>query len=80
MKRNPEQEALGPALRRIREGRGLTLSDVAPHIGTDSGSLSRIERGQRDPSLKQLAALAAVYGIPVVSLVRHLPRVARPAA
>lgn len=73
-------EGLGVALRRLREAAGLTLTDVAPHIGTDAGSLSRIERGQRDPSLKQLAALAAVYGVPMLSLVRHVPSVPHRAA
>jgi transcriptional regulator with XRE-family HTH domain len=75
MKRSTKKDGLGPALRRLREAQGLKLSDVAPHIGTDSGSLSRIERGLRDPSLKQLAALAAVFGVPVVSLVRHVTSV-----
>lgn len=75
MTRNAKQDGLGPALRRLRESQGLNLADVAPHLGTDAGSLSRIERGLRDPSLKQLVALAAVYGVPVVSLVRHVPTV-----
>ena len=58
----------------------MNLADVAPFIGTDAGSLSRIERGQRDPSLKQLSALASIYGVPLVSLVRHVPTPTRQSA
>lgn len=80
MKRPIKQVGLGPALRRLRESMGLTLSDVAPLVGIDAGSLSRIERGLRDPSLKQLAALSDVYRTPMAALIRHVPTVAGSAA
>lgn len=34
-------------LRKARKARGLTLEDVAAKVGTDTGNLSRIERGQQ---------------------------------
>ena len=80
MTKPSKPDGIGPALRRLRVARQLNLSDVAPLIGTDSGSLSRIERGLRDPSMRQLSALASAYGVPLVSLVRHFSAVSRPAA
>lgn len=60
--------SLGERLRAIRAMRGLKLHEVAPHIGTDPGSLSRIERGHRDPSLAQLRSLAAVYRVSLLDV------------
>lgn len=48
--------------------RGLKLHEVAPHVETDVGSVSRIERGRRDPSLKQLRAFAALYRVSLVDI------------
>lgn len=41
-------------LRQARESRNMTIQQVAIAIGTDSGNLSRIERGLQVPS-KDLA-------------------------
>lgn len=39
-------------LRRLRKERGLTLLEVARAVGTDTGNLSRIEKGkQQSPEL-----------------------------
>lgn len=59
---------VGERLRAIRNLRGLALNEVAPHIGTDAGSLSRIERGHRDPSLAQLRALAELYRVSLIDI------------
>jgi transcriptional regulator with XRE-family HTH domain len=59
---------IGERLRAIRGLRGLKLHEVAPHIGTDAGSLSRIERGQRDPSLAQLRALSSLYRVSLADI------------
>lgn len=74
-KRTASDEHLGPTLRRLREARGLKLSDAAAAAGTDKGSISRIERSHRDPSLAQLRALAGLYGVrPSVLMTDSLPR------
>lgn len=44
------QPALGKALRQLREKRGLTQETLAHEAGITTGSLSLIERGQRNPS------------------------------
>lgn len=53
---------IGLPLRAVREARGMTLADAAIRAEVDESYLSRIERGQRLPSLRLLARLAEVYG------------------
>ena len=49
--------------RRVREGQGLTLTDVATTAGISAGMLSRLETGHVTPSLETLVALAAALGV-----------------
>jgi transcriptional regulator with XRE-family HTH domain len=52
-----------PPLRSIREARGQLLADTAIRAGITEGGLSRIERGERLPSLPVLYRLAVVLGL-----------------
>jgi transcriptional regulator with XRE-family HTH domain len=54
---------LGTVARRVREGQGLTLTDVASTAGISAGMLSRLETGHVTPSLETLVALAAALGV-----------------
>jgi transcriptional regulator with XRE-family HTH domain len=45
-----EPSSLGPALRRIRLVRGWKQSAVAAKLGVDQSSISRLERGDIEPS------------------------------
>ena len=45
---------LGPRLRRLRERRGITLTALAAKTGISKSTLSRLETGQRKPSLELL--------------------------
>ncbi len=68
----PVAEALdqvGPRLRRVREQRGLTLTQAAEHTGISKSTLSRLETGQRRPSLELLLPLSRVYRVPIDDLV-----------
>ncbi len=60
---------VGPRLRRVREQRGLTLTDAAARTGISKSTLSRLENGQRRPSLELLLPLAQTYRVPVDDLV-----------
>lgn len=60
---------VGPRLRRIRERRDLTLTAVAAKTGISKSTLSRLESGQRRPSLELLLPLAATYHLPLDELV-----------
>ena len=62
-------ELVGPRLRRVREQRGLTLTDAAQATGISKSTLSRLETGQRRPSLELLLPLAQTYRVPLDDLV-----------
>ena len=52
---------IGPVLREIRKGKGLTVEDVADIIGVSVSTLSQIEQGGRNLSMRNLYALMDVY-------------------
>lgn len=60
---------VGPRLRRVRGRRGVTLADVAGVSGISQSTLSRLENGQRRPTLELLLPLAQIYGVPLDDLV-----------
>lgn len=60
---------VGPRLRRVRAQRGLTLTEVADATGTSKSTLSRLENGQRRPTLELLLPLAQLYRVPLDDLV-----------
>lgn len=62
-------ELVGPRLRRIRSQRGATLTEVAAATGISKSTLSRLESGQRRPSLELLLPLAQTYRVPLDELV-----------
>jgi transcriptional regulator with XRE-family HTH domain len=62
-------DLVGPRLRKVREQRGITLTDVAERTGISKSTLSRLENGQRRPSLELLLPLAQVYRVPLDDLV-----------
>ncbi len=60
---------VGPRLRRLRGRRGLTLTALAAKTGISKSTLSRLESGQRKPSLELLLPLAEAYHLPLDELV-----------
>lgn len=62
-------DLVAPRLRRIRQQRGLTLTEVASEAGISKSTLSRLETGRRKPSLELLLPLAAIYRVPLDDLV-----------
>lgn len=68
---------VGPRLRRLRERRGLTLTALAAKTGISKSTLSRLESGQRKPSLELLLPLAEAHHLPLDELV-GAPRVGDP--
>jgi transcriptional regulator with XRE-family HTH domain len=53
----------------VRLQRGLTLTEVAGSTGISKSTLSRLENGQRRPTLELLLALSQVYRVPLDDLV-----------
>lgn len=68
---------VGPRLRRLRERRGVTLTALAAKTGISKSTLSRLESGQRKPSLELLLPLAEAHHLPLDELV-GAPRVGDP--
>ena len=62
-------EAVGPRLRAARLERGATLAELAESTGISVSTLSRLESGQRKPTLELLLPLARAHQIPLDELV-----------
>ncbi|MBE8474571.1 helix-turn-helix domain-containing protein [Streptomyces sp. 3R004] len=60
--------AVAPQLRALRRRASLTLEAAARSAGLSPAHLSRLETGQRQPSLPMLLALARIYGTTVSEL------------
>jgi transcriptional regulator with XRE-family HTH domain len=61
--------AVGPRLKRLREQRGVTLTALAAKTGISKSTLSRLENGERKPSLELLLPLAEAHHLPLDELV-----------
>ena len=60
---------VGPRLKRLRQRRGITLTALAGKTGISKSTLSRLESGQRKPSLELLLPLAEAHQVPLNELV-----------
>jgi transcriptional regulator with XRE-family HTH domain len=60
---------VGPRLKRARAQRGVTLTELAAVTGISKSTLSRLEAGQRRPSLELLLPIAQAHQIPLDELV-----------
>lgn len=61
--------AVGPRLRALRKQRGATLEQLAESTGISVSTLSRLEGGQRRPTLELLLPLAQAHHVPLDELV-----------
>jgi transcriptional regulator with XRE-family HTH domain len=62
-------DLVGPRLKQIRSQRGVTLAGLSERTGISKSTLSRLETGQRRPSLELLLPLAHAYRVPLDELV-----------
>ncbi len=62
-------DAVGPRLRRLRQRRDTTLSELSAETGISTSTLSRLEAGLRRPTLEQLLPLARAHGVTLDELV-----------
>ena len=65
--------AVGPRLRALRQRRNTTLADLSAATGISVSTLSRLESGQRRPTLELLLPLARAHGVPIDELVGAPP-------
>ncbi|MEV0947182.1 XRE family transcriptional regulator [Rhodococcus sp. NPDC049939] len=62
-------DAVGPRLKALRRQRGATLSQLSDATGISVSTLSRLESGQRKPTLELMLLLARVHQVPLDELV-----------
>lgn len=60
---------VGPRLRALRRERGTTLAQLSETTGISLSTLSRLEAGQRKPTLELLLPLAKAHGVQLDELV-----------
>src|ERR1700761_2323808 len=72
---NPDQAlaGVGPRLRALRRQRETTLADLSAQTGVSVSTLSRLESGDRKPTLELLLPLARSYGVTLDELVGAPP-------
>lgn len=58
-------ERLGPMIRGLRRGKGLTLASLARACGLSLGHLSQVERGISTPTIRQLQAIGQALGVAI---------------
>jgi transcriptional regulator with XRE-family HTH domain len=61
--------SVGPRLRALRLQRGATLTQLSASTGISVSTLSRLEAGQRKPTLELLLPLARAHQVPLDELV-----------
>ncbi|GAA1805920.1 XRE family transcriptional regulator [Luedemannella flava] len=66
---NDDLAGVGPRLRELRRERDITLTDLADTTGISVSTLSRLESGQRRPTLELLLPLARAYQVTLDELV-----------
>jgi transcriptional regulator with XRE-family HTH domain len=66
-------DGVGPRLRALRRQRGATLAQLAGTTGISVSTLSRLESGQRKPTLELLLPLARAHRVPLDELVGAPP-------
>jgi len=69
-----EIKAHGPAIREFRKRAGLSVDQVACHVGITRYFLYRIEKNERGASLQTLEALADALGVPLAVITYPEPR------
>lgn len=60
---------VGPRLRRLRTRRDVTLAALSEKTGISTSTLSRLESGQRRPSLELLLPIAQAHQVPLDDLI-----------
>jgi transcriptional regulator with XRE-family HTH domain len=75
--RSSDHEALGRALRQLREQRGLTQEEVAFDAGVSDEYLGCVERGRISPSFSLLLRIVRTLGLTVSEVARVYERILR---
>ena len=66
-------DAVGPRLKALRQQRGATLAQLSESTGISVSTLSRLESGQRKPTLELMLLLARAHQLPLTNSSTHPP-------
>ena len=80
MARHLSAKDIGRRVREIRERLSMTGEELAEKIGTDKGTISRIERGLAGLDTDRLQRIGTALGIDARSLLDPEPRPSRQSA
>ncbi|WP_166366955.1 helix-turn-helix domain-containing protein [Perlabentimonas gracilis] len=62
------KESFGEYIRKLRNEKGLTLTQLAARLDLDSANLSKIENGKRDFDEKRLEKLSEIFELDIINL------------
>ncbi|HWT91613.1 MAG TPA: helix-turn-helix transcriptional regulator [Solirubrobacteraceae bacterium] len=67
--------ALGRAIRERRASLGLAAHELSAKSSFEAAYLESVERGERNPSLRNLSRLASALGMPLSALVTRAEQI-----
>lgn len=70
-------DRVGPRIKEFRTRRDITLTELSAETGISVSTLSRLEKGERKPSLELLLPIALAFQTPLDELIA-VPRIADP--
>ena len=73
-RRHEPQEALGRAIRQLRDERGLRQKDLAQAADMNVTAISHIERGRANPAWGTVRRIASALGVPVSEVAARAER------
>lgn len=65
--------AVGYHVKRLRQARQMSVSELARHSGVSKATLSLLEIGQGNPTIETVAAIAIGLRLPLGDLIQPLP-------
>ena len=75
-RRHEPQEALGRAIRQLRDERGLKQKELARAADMDVTAISHIERGRSNPAWGTVRRIATALEVPVSEVATRAERLA----
>jgi transcriptional regulator with XRE-family HTH domain len=77
-RRHEPQEALGRAIRLLRDERGLTQSELARGADMNVTAISHLERGRTNPAWGTVTRIAAALDVPVSEVAARAEQLEQP--
>lgn len=69
---SPTHEKFGQRIKELRSEFNLTQEDLAFKVGVDRSYMGFIERGEKNPTLRNIAKIADVFKISLSELFRSV--------